>query len=85
MHTDTIRALIDSRVSRRAFARTALASGFIAAVQPAFGPAATAQSEDELSDEDMLQVLAILFGNSTPGTDRGGFLPEGANGAVTRV
>jgi hypothetical protein len=31
------------------------------------------------------QVLAILFGSSAPGTDRGGFLPEGANGAVARV
>jgi hypothetical protein len=31
------------------------------------------------------QVLAILFGNSAPGTDRGGFLPDGANGGVTRV
>jgi len=31
------------------------------------------------------QVLAILFGNSAPGTDRGGFLPDGANGTITRV
>ena len=31
------------------------------------------------------QVLAILFGNATPGTDRGGFLPDGANGEITRV
>jgi hypothetical protein len=31
------------------------------------------------------QVLAILFGNATPGTDRGGFLPDGANGEIKSV
>ena len=31
------------------------------------------------------QVLAILFASSTPGTDRDGFLPDGANGEVRSV
>jgi hypothetical protein len=60
MHTDTITALIDSRVSRRAFARTAFAGGLIAAVQPALGPAAQAQSAGELSDEDILNFALLV-------------------------
>lgn len=31
------------------------------------------------------QVLAILYGNSTPGTNHGGFFPEGVNGAIKTV
>jgi hypothetical protein len=60
MHTDTIQELIDSRVSRRAFARTALAGGLIAAVQPALGPGASAQGAGELSDEDILNFALLI-------------------------
>ncbi len=31
------------------------------------------------------QVLAIVYGNSAKGTNKGGFLPNGANGAITTV
>ncbi len=31
------------------------------------------------------EVLAIVFGNSTPGTDKGGFFPDGVNGSITTV
>ena len=31
------------------------------------------------------QVLAILYGSKTPGTNHGGFFPEGVNGAIKTV
>ena len=31
------------------------------------------------------QVLAIVYGNSNPGTSSGGFFPEGVNGSITVV
>lgn len=31
------------------------------------------------------QVLAILYGSATPGTAKGGFFPNGVNGAITTV
>jgi hypothetical protein len=31
------------------------------------------------------QVLAIVYGNSKTGTSKGGFFPDGVNGAITTV
>ncbi len=31
------------------------------------------------------EVLAILFGSATPGTDKGGFFPDGVNGNINTV
>jgi hypothetical protein len=30
-------------------------------------------------------VLAILFGSATPGTHKGGFVPDGVNGNIKTV
>ncbi len=60
MHAHVIKSLIDNRVSRRAFARTALAGGLIAAAQPVLGTPAAAQSADDLSDEDILNFALLV-------------------------
>jgi hypothetical protein len=31
------------------------------------------------------QVLAIVYGNSTPGASSGGFFPDGVNGIINSV